>query len=230
MTGRFGRAQGTGKSFGAPSPVAPSTCSRSRSACPVWRAYSSIMSASSRRRLIPSWVVCSRPPRDNASARASRERCTVSDPERAQGVGRVVGRRAPGPVLPVALEVQLVERRHGLATGQPVLEVELLDPRQVLEQASQRHRRRTEPQTQPLGVHIGALPREREPVALQGDHGGVDLVTAHEALDVPLWWLAGREAEGARHAATIGMPPDRTASGRWRLTDLRAGQRQRSSA
>ena len=53
---------------GGSSPTRPSTASRSRSACPVWRPYSSIRSHSSRRRLACSpsveemWTSWSRPP------------------------------------------------------------------------------------------------------------------------------------------------------------------------
>lgn len=113
---------------------------------------------------------------------------------------------------PSVSRFQLVERRQERAPGEPVLEIELLNPGQVFEQASQRHRRRPEPTTQSFGAHIGTLPRERAPVACQGDHGHTDLVAAQEALEVPLWWLAGREAEAAQHAPTLGMLPRRWTS------------------
>jgi hypothetical protein len=48
-------------------------------------------------------------------------------------------------------------------------------------------------------VHFSTLPREGTPVAFQPCHGRRYLVAAHEALDVPLWRLSGREAQGARH-------------------------------
>jgi hypothetical protein len=73
---------------GAPSPVEPSTASRSRSSCPVCRAYSSIMSASNCRRFIPSWVGWSSPP--------FLERCTapVHSARGASGVSSAAVRQA----------------------------------------------------------------------------------------------------------------------------------------
>jgi hypothetical protein len=80
-------------------------------------------------------------------------------PERVELLRRVVCRGTPLPVR-VGVPVDPVPRRARVAPGQPVGEPEVLDKRQVLHQAAERHRGRAEAGSQADRVEAAGLPRE----------------------------------------------------------------------
>ena len=158
--------------FGAPVrggcywPTRPSMRSRSRSACPLWRAYSSIMCTSSSRSETgsPSESQPTKPrswSRVNCSAKAISSRhaaCASSDD------GRVGDR----PVeVGVGVGVGLVPLWY-VEPGEPAAEPGAFHLGHVPDQAEQGHRGRFHgPAGQLPGVQPGALQLQRQPLAAQ---------------------------------------------------------------
>jgi hypothetical protein len=147
---------------------------------------------------MPSRVVCSIPPGDRGPGQRVAGVVHCVEPERTQVVGGVVGRRAPGPVSQsrsmsswsngaIGLRPERRSRKYSSSTQARCLS----RPPSITDDTPSRRRSPS--------VHFSTLPREGTPVAFQPCHGRRYLVAAHEALDVPLWRLSGREAQGARH-------------------------------
>ena len=189
---------------GRQSPTAPSTHSRRRSACPLWRAYSSIMCTSTQRcdtdaRVRP--VGQSRST-SRSSAAATTRLCAHSSANvaKSSATDRVVDE------VEVAVGILVAPVAVGrVLASEHVAEPVTLDVGHVAHEAEQRHRRRRH--RAPPELLVG------EAVALHEQRGAVVLepLVEHRPLGDQ---QAGIDASG-RHAAVCPRAPVPHLWGRW---------------
>ncbi len=153
-------------------PVLPSIDSRIRSACPLCRAYSSIMCTRIQRRLIPSPVFRRRRSAMSSSDGGGGDHQVggLDEPveERPQLLGRRTRSAVPVPVV-VGVPVDVVERRRRRSPGQGDAEPPVLDVGHVLEHPAEGQVGRRQRGVQLLGVQ--ALGLHPQGVALPLEHG-----------------------------------------------------------
>ena len=197
---------------GGSSPTRPSTASLSRSACPVWRPYSSSRSKSSRRRLATTPLV--RAERAPAGPRPpSAERGGVPRPgpldravvQRVEEGRVVVGRRSSTRGRARPRPASTSRARRAVRPDSLVEDVDLLDQGEVLEQAAEGHRRGADRGGQPGPAPSVGLPPERRPLAVEGTEQVLDLGAVERRFP-------GRRGIGLGHGSNLGRtdrPPGR---------------------
>ena len=175
-----------------------------RSAWPLWRAYSSIRWTRIQRRLWRRDGSCRKVRRDRPSsapgcASASwrirsrgRDRLVVQPPEL---VGGVLGGRVELPVT-VGLPVDRGPRLGGRVVGVDLVDPPVLDVGQVLEQATERDRRRRQPLVETGRVETLGLHAQRVAVEVQERQQRLGLASGVRRVSAGHGWSSSSSGSG----------------------------------